>query len=103
MVTLMASPPIPATRHNAGNQRLRGLTGSMLAAEVLDRHAGLGFDFAQEADDLFYEKELLRIQSQPLRTGIQTAPLLNPGGTSPFHLTQFPRQGIWVREPTRLD
>ncbi|TAP18991.1 hypothetical protein EYR01_21040 [Xanthomonas oryzae pv. oryzae] len=33
----------------------------MPSAQVLDRHAGLGF--AQEADDLFFGKTLLHVQS----------------------------------------
>ncbi|QBI15358.1 hypothetical protein EYR01_08090 [Xanthomonas oryzae pv. oryzae] len=37
----------------------------MPPAQVFDRHAGLGF--AQEADDLFFGKTLLHVQSPRVR------------------------------------
>ncbi|SON96080.1 conserved hypothetical protein [Xanthomonas citri pv. fuscans] len=45
----------------AAPQVVRGLTEAMPPAQVLDGDAGLGF--AQEANDLFFGKALLHVQS----------------------------------------
>ncbi|KTR16003.1 hypothetical protein NS64R_22075 [Enterobacter hormaechei subsp. xiangfangensis] len=45
----------------AAPQVVGRLTEAMPSAQVLDRHAGLGF--AQEADDLLFGKALLYVQS----------------------------------------
>src|SRR5690606_21070818 len=53
----------------AAPQVIRGFAEAVPAAQVLDRQAGLGL--TQEADDLFFGKTLLHVQS-PCRWGLDS-------------------------------
>jgi hypothetical protein len=57
----------------------RGLAETVLAAQILDRHAGL--DLTQEGNDLLFGKTLLHVQS-PSRGGLDSklGRYSNPGG-----------------------
>ncbi|AAW73613.1 unknown protein [Xanthomonas oryzae pv. oryzae KACC 10331] len=69
----------------AAPQVVRGLTEAMPSAQVLDRHAGLGF--AQEADDLLFGKTLLHVQSPRGRElDSKRRCYSKSGGTSPPHV-----------------
>ncbi|AJQ87560.1 hypothetical protein BE73_11095 [Xanthomonas oryzae pv. oryzicola] len=61
----------------------------MPPAQVLDRHAGLGF--AQEADDLFFGKTLLHVQS-PRGRELDSKPRCysNSGGRRPHRTWMDP-------------